>query len=131
MIKRLSLLIFTSVCLNQSVLAKSVADCDEKFTDNVEYSRCLDLVKDNVERELQTWVNNQVFVLEEMALKTGRTSPLKMFKRSQDDFIKFRENNCRWQYLALSPGTGAAPAYKKCFITISKNRIDELSEFVD
>ena len=117
----------TLLISGQSFAAKTVENCELKQSDNVEFSRCLDGVKDAVDRELQTWVNNQVFQLEELALQTGRTSALKMFKRSQSNFIKYRENNCRWQYLALSPGTGAGPAYKKCYIRASKARINELS----
>ncbi|NMP31367.1 DUF1311 domain-containing protein [Thalassotalea sp. M1531] len=124
--KQLTTVLFTSF-ISVSSHAKSVEDCDTKQTDNIEYSRCLDGVKESIDRELQTWVNNQVFILEEFALQTGRKSALNMFKRSQSNFIKYRENNCRWQYLALSPGTGAGPAYKKCYIKLSQNRIEELN----
>jgi len=113
--------------LSHQTSAKSIAECDEKKSDTIEYSRCLDSIKESIDRELQTWVNNQVFVLEEAAIQTGRKSALNMFKRSQSNFIKYRENNCRWQYLALSPGPTAAPAYKKCYIKLSQNRIDELN----
>ena len=97
-------------------------------TTNIAFSQCLDGVKNSVDRELQTWINNQVFILEDIELATGRSSALVMFKRSQSNFITFRENNCRWQYLAISPGTGAGPAYKKCYIKLSKIRIQELSQ---
>lgn len=112
----------------QAAETKSIELCEKQQTSNIDYSRCLDGVKEAADRELQTWINNQVFILEELAMKTGRKSPLKMFKRSQSNFIQFRENNCRWQYLALSPGTGAGPAYKRCYIKTTKNRIDELNE---
>lgn len=119
---------FASIAFaNTAYAAKTIENCDLKQTENIEYSRCLDGVKEAIDRELQTWVNNQVFQLEELALKTGRKSALKMFKRSQSNFIKYRENNCRWQYLSLSPNDSAGPAYKKCYIRASKARIDELS----
>ena len=104
---------------------KNIASC-EKVEDKIEYSQCLDTVKKYSEKELQTWVNNQVFNLEELALKTGRKAPLAMFKRSQKNFITFRENNCRWQYLAISPDKKAANAFKKCFIQTNNRRIKEL-----
>jgi uncharacterized protein YecT (DUF1311 family) len=106
----------------------SLADCNESKMSNINFSQCLDRVKSSVDRELQTWVNNQTFILEEVALVTGRTSALAMFKRSQSNFITFRENNCRWQYLAMSPSTAAGPAYKKCYIFLTKNRIVELDK---
>jgi uncharacterized protein YecT (DUF1311 family) len=89
----------------------SLSDCDKNKMNNISFSQCLDRVKTSLDRELQTWVNNQTFILEEVALVTGRQAALDMFKRSQSNFITFRANNCRWQYLALSPGTGAGPAY--------------------
>lgn len=126
-------LIFSSLLLAQSLIvtgayaAKTIKHCEDKQASNIAFSQCLDAVKDVVDRELQTWINNQVFLLEEVELATGRSSALVMFKRSQSNFITFRENNCRWQYLALSPGTGAGPAYKKCYINTSNSRIKELS----
>jgi uncharacterized protein YecT (DUF1311 family) len=105
---------------------KSVEHCEETQKTTSGLSSCLDIVKRAIDRELQTWVNNQVFILEEFALKTGRRSALDMFKRSQRNFITFRENDCRWQYLAISPSTSAASAYKKCYILVSKARIKEL-----
>jgi uncharacterized protein YecT (DUF1311 family) len=51
-----------------------------------------------------------------------------MFKRSQNNFVTFRDNDCRWQYLMLSPEKGASNAYKKCYIALSKSRIKELSQ---
>ncbi len=106
--------------------AKTIESCQDKMKDNIEYSRCLDGVIEVADRELQTWVNNQVFILEELAMNTGRKSALSMFRRSQTNFIKFREDNCRWQYLAVSPHPNSGPVYKKCYIRATKDRIKEL-----
>ncbi|MCJ8321722.1 MAG: DUF1311 domain-containing protein [Colwellia sp.] len=116
-----------SFVLPQAYAAKTIKNCENKKVNNIAFSQCLDSVRDVVDRELQTWINNQVFLLEEVELNTGRSSALVMFKRSQSNFITFRENNCRWQYLALSPGTGAGPAYKRCYINTTNSRIKELS----
>ncbi len=107
--------------------AESIEDCAAQLEDNIEYSRCLDGVIERKDRELQTWINNQVFILEDLAMNTGRHSALNMFKRSQAIFIKYREDNCRWQYLALSPSDKAGPAYKKCYIRATLGRIKELT----
>ena len=115
-----------SLLLPVANAAKTLENCDEIKDNTIEYSQCLDVVKEAVDRELQTWINNQIFTLEELALVTGRKSALAMFKRSQKNFITFRENNCRWQYLAISPSIQAAPAYKRCYILLSKTRIKEL-----
>ena len=107
--------------------AKSVADCEKSFDSPNALSQCFDIVKVSIDRELQTWINNQTFVLEEFALVTGRYSALNMFKRSQRNFISYRENNCRWQYLHISPSKMAASAFKKCYILTTRDRITELS----
>ena len=106
---------------------KTIVDCQKKKSTIEEYSMCLDGVKESIDRELQTWVNNQTFELEDLALSTGKQSPLVMFKRSQRNFLTYRENNCRWQYLTTSPSEEAASVYKSCYILLSKNRIKELS----
>jgi len=110
-----------------SIAKNTVTLCEAKMTTTEEFSKCLDGVRKHKDRELQTWVNNQTFTLEELAKVTGRQAALNMFKRSQRNFITYRENNCRWQYLAISPGTGAAAAFKKCYITLTQDRINELT----
>ncbi len=107
--------------------AKTVEDCQKKKASATDYAMCLDRVQELVDRELQTWVNNQTFELEDLSLSSGRGTPLEMFKRSQRNFLTYRENNCRWQYLATTPSTEAANVYKMCYIYLSKNRIKELS----
>lgn len=100
--------------------------CEQELTETADISKCFDGIRDRKDRELATWVNNQTFVLEEVAENTGRKAALHMFKRAQRNFISFRENNCRWQYLAVSPEIGAANAFKKCYIYITQDRINEL-----
>ena len=124
----LSGLLLIQLIVPPSALAfKSIKYCENSKTTDIALLQCLDYVKDAVDRELRTWVANQTFILEEVELVTGRSSALIMFKRSQSDFITFRENNCRWQYLSISPRVGAVPAYKKCYIKTSQDRIKELS----
>jgi uncharacterized protein YecT (DUF1311 family) len=124
----LALLLTTSyIPSSLAFKAKNIEACEQSFDEPTELSRCLDIVKEATDRELQTWINNQIFVLEEFALSTGRRSALKMFKRSQRNFITYRKNNCRWQYLHISPNVTAAPAFKKCYILSTKDRINELS----
>jgi uncharacterized protein YecT (DUF1311 family) len=113
---------------NSAYALKTIAECQQKDTPISDISRCLDGLIESVDRELQTWVNNHVFNFEEKAMITGRYSALKMFKRSQSNFITFRENDCRWQYLAATPVKSANIAYKKCYIELSKIRITQLSQ---
>jgi uncharacterized protein YecT (DUF1311 family) len=116
--------------LSKNLFAAKIEEvCAQEGQSNIALSQCLDRKIDALDRELQTWVNNQIFVLEEFALTTGRRSSLEMFRRSQRNFTTYRENNCRWQYLYISPNIGAASAYKKCYILLSKDRINELSKF--
>ena len=113
---------------SEAKTARTIEQCESKFTNNVEFSQCLDTVKNLTERELTAWVNNKTFELEDLASVTGRSGALNMFKRSQKNFMTFRENNCKFYYLELSPGSGAGAAYKKCFIAMTKARIKELNE---
>jgi uncharacterized protein YecT (DUF1311 family) len=114
---------------NYATAAKSVGQCktDNQNISPSDVSRCLDGVIEQVDRELQTWVNLHTFNLEEKALVNGRQSTLKMFKRAQNDFVTYRENDCRWQYLALSPDRRASLAYKTCYVLLSEKRIKALS----
>ncbi len=106
---------------------QTLAECEKVEQGTGKLSHCLDRVKEALDRELQTWVNHHVFNMEEKALITGRYSAMKMFRRSQSDFITFRDNDCRWQYLTISPSKGAGIAYKKCYIVVTQARIKELS----
>jgi len=124
----LSLFAIILYSLSASTYAsKTLAECEKAEESPEQLSRCLDGVQIVLDRELQTWINNHTFNLEEKTLSTGRYAALKMFKRAQNDFTTFRDNNCRWQYLTISPEKGASLAYKKCFIRVTKARIKELS----
>lgn len=105
---------------------KTIDACETKLKSEESISQCFDGIRDRKDRELQTWINNQTFILEELAQNTGRRAALNMFKRAQRNFNTYRENNCRWHYLAISPNPGASNAFKKCYIRITQNRINEL-----
>lgn len=121
-------IVLSSLTPSEVLATTTLEKCAPLKETLLEYSRCLDYVKERTDREMQTWINNQIFILEERALITGRYSTLQMFRRSQKNFVTYRENNCRWQYLAISPNRGAAPAFKKCYILVTQYRINELSK---
>jgi len=125
-----SAFLYPLLMLNTAHAAKDIETCQKLNADQIStesMSRCLDGVISHIDRELQTWVNLHTFNLEEKALVNGRYSALKMFKRSQSNFITYRENDCRWQYLAVSPEVGADLAYKSCYVMLSQSRITALS----
>ncbi|WP_057831663.1 lysozyme inhibitor LprI family protein [Colwellia sp. TT2012] len=124
-------LLYPLLMMNPAYAVKNITVCQQQTAEQLSsaaMSRCLDGVISSVDRELQTWVNLHTFNLEEKALVNGRYSALKMFKRSQSNFITYRENDCRWQYLAISPEKGANIAYKTCYVLLSKSRISTLSK---
>lgn len=122
-------LLVPAMLFSGSLMAQNnVHSCESTMDSSADLSRCLDGIREKKDRELQTWINNQTFILEELSLQNGRRTSLDMFKRSQRNFISYRENNCRWQYLILAPDESAAAAYKKCYITLTQDRIDELTQ---
>ncbi|MBU1438925.1 MAG: DUF1311 domain-containing protein [Gammaproteobacteria bacterium] len=97
--------------------------CSGKNLSQLDYSRCLDAELEQAERELVTWENGHLFQLQEMAEKTGRDDPLKVFIRSRNQFKQFRNDHCRWQYLALIPDSQAgASVFKECMIDQLKSQ---------
>lgn len=91
--------------------------CSGNNQSQLDHSRCLDAALEKAERELQTFENGHLLQLQEMAQKTGRDDPLKVFTRSRTHFKQFRTDHCRWQYLALIPDSQAgASVYKECMI---------------
>lgn len=111
-----------------AIATNTIERCEANVKTVAEVSHCLDGIKKNKDRELQTWVNDQTFILQKSANNSGQSASLNMFKRSQRNFIRYREDNCRWQYLVLAPDAGAAVAYKKCYNTLTQYRIEELSQ---
>ncbi len=121
-IKYLSLLLFTF-----SLSATEI--CEEKKQFRIEYSRCLDQLIENKQRDLLTWENNHLIKLQEIAESTGRKDPLAVFKRSRQTYKQYSTDHCRWQYLALVPDSNAgASAYKKCMIDQLDQQIELLSK---
>lgn len=112
-----------------SLPANSAELCAEKQQFRIEYSRCLDQHIETLQRDLTTWENNHLIQLQELAEKTGRTDPLRVFKRSRQTYKQFSTEHCRWQYLALVPDSHAgASTYKKCMIHQLEQQIDILSK---
>lgn len=105
------------------------SSCNGKNQSQLDYSRCLDAALEKAERELVTFENSHVLQLQEMAQKTGRDDPLKVFNRSRTHFKQFRTDHCRWQYLALIPDSQAGAAvYKECMIEQLKLQSELLSK---
>lgn len=119
--------ILTSTVVSAKAGTTGIMKCKLSNTEQKKYSQCLDLVKIKTDRELETWVNNQTFTLEEVANTTGRRAAYELFKRSQKNFVTYRENNCKWQFLSQLPSNDSANTYKECYILTSKDRIKELS----
>lgn len=114
--------------ISADVAAKDVlADC-EKMTSSTKIAQCLDYVKNKKDRELAIWVKNQSEVLSQLATKQGSKSALLMFKRSQQHFNNFREDNCRWYFLATDEQNHPASKYKTCYIKLTQRRINELKK---
>ena len=104
-------------------------NCSGKNLSQLEYSRCLDAALEKAERELVTFENGHLLQLQEMAQRTGRDDPLKVFNRSRNHFKQFRTDHCRWQYLALIPDSQAgASVYKECMIEQLKLQSELLSK---
>lgn len=103
--------------------------CSSNNQSQLEHSRCLDAALEKAERELQTFENGHLLQLQELAQKTGRDDPLKVFTRSRTHFKQFRTDHCRWQYLALIPDSQAgASVYKECMIEQLKIQTKLLSK---
>jgi len=103
--------------------------CNSKNQSQLEYSRCLDAALEKAERELVTYENGHLLQLQEMAQRTGRDDPLKVFTRSRNHFKQFRTDHCRWQYLALIPDSQAgASVYKECMLEQLKLQSELLSK---
>lgn len=117
----------TPTIVSAKTLTSGIIKCKLNNSDQKKYSQCLDLVKIKIDRELETWVNNQTFILEEAANTTGRKTAYEIFKRSQNNFVTYRENNCKWQFLSKLPSVDSSNTYKECYILTSKDRIKELS----
>ncbi len=103
--------------------------CSSKNQSQLEYSRCLDAALEKAERELATFENGHLLQLQELAQRTGRDDPLKVFNRSRKHFKQFRTDHCRWQYLALIPDSQAgASVYKECMLEQLKLQSELLSK---
>jgi uncharacterized protein YecT (DUF1311 family) len=119
-------LFFFTTQVKASPLLKN---CESIKKNNSEYGKCLDQAIDAIDRTLSIWIENQTFALEAIVRATGRKTVQKLFKKSHQDFISYRKNDCRWQYLVISPDANAAAAYKTCYISLSQKRVDQLKAF--
>ncbi|WP_159819910.1 lysozyme inhibitor LprI family protein [Colwellia sp. 20A7] len=126
-----SALLITHLLLSDPVYAHNALDeCKKVEQTPKSQLHCLDRLKLALEHELQTSINTHVLNLEEKITPTWRPAALKLFRRSESDFLSFREHECRWQYFATPPEQSAKITYKQCYILITQNRIDQLSKIL-
>lgn len=108
---------------------KEILDCQSRFKDRVDYSRCLDRVLTNYERTLGTWETNMKFKLQEVAETNGRRDAIIIFQVSSEEFESYKKKNCNWQYLAMLPDVSSASIInKECKIAMTAQRIEDLKE---
>lgn len=127
----LPLLLLMAFSLPSTPLLASdrVNECAANRDTSVAYLRCLDRQLSALDRDMTLWNNNKIFALEKIAKNTGRKDVLHLFKKAQKSFIKYREHNCRWQYLQLIPDTTAgAIRYKECMVEMAEVRVTELKQ---
>ena len=116
----------------QASAAKDIEEikaCQKKYSDRIDYSRCLDSALLQLEREMTTWETNVEFKLKELSRTSGRGEALAIFSKANKDFKQFQKSNCQWQYLAMLPDVAtAATMVKECRIYMAKDRIEKLTE---
>lgn len=89
--------------------------CDNEKTTNLSYLRCLDNKIVLEKRTTDMWANKITLNLEKKQNETGNLQLLRVFKRAEQEFDKYVEDNCRWKYLNHLPDTiAAAIAFKRC-----------------
>lgn len=108
---------------------EAIKDCQVRFKDRVDYSRCLDTALTSYERTLVTWQNDVKFKLQEVAKTNGRRDAIIIFEVSNEEFNSYRKKNCNWQYLAMLPDVSSASIInKECKIAMTAQRIEDLKE---
>lgn len=108
---------------------KEILDCQARFKDRVDYSRCLDRVISSYDRTLVSWQNNIKFKLQEVAETNGRRDAIIIFQVSGEEFQSYKKKNCNWQYLAMLPDVSSASIVnKECTIAMTAQRIEDLKE---
>lgn len=108
---------------------KEVKNCKSRFENKVSYSTCLDSALSEKVRVLNTWKESLNLKLKEVTSYNGRRDAIVLLKKSNQAFEKFKENNCKWQYLSLLPDINdAANMSKECHIYMTIQRINELKQ---
>lgn len=101
--------------------------CDNEKSTNPRYIRCLENKITEQQNTAQTWRNKIEFDLTKKQNETGNVQLLKVFKRAEQEFTKYVEDNCRWRYLNLLPDTIAATiTYKRCELQLNQQHVDAL-----
>lgn len=118
--------LFILIAANVPVLYADT-ECEKKTLSQVNYMRCLDQQLEQNKRDLTTWENNHLFILETQVSTTGRQDGLKMFNKSRETFALYTEQDCGWQFIVQLPDNKkASTAYKECQLYHLKQRIDLL-----
>jgi uncharacterized protein YecT (DUF1311 family) len=108
---------------------KEVNECQQRHQDRIDYSRCLDQVLGQYERNHQSWQNDIIFKLQDTENGFNRSDAVQIFKSSIKAWESYKNKHCQWQYIALLPDVASASiVVKECQIVTTVQSIENLKE---
>lgn len=110
---------------------KAVENCVTKYGE--EDSECLGSLNDKTNSELQNSYNEKFHELEKMdytkwwmGSKEQKQSMLSAFKKSQDEWVQYRDNYCQVLTTSEQGGHAFGEVMLSCLINMNNNRIAEI-----
>lgn len=110
---------------------KAVESCVTKYGE--EDSECLGSLNDKTNTELQNSYNEKFHELEKMdytkwwmGSKEQKQSMLSAFKKSQDEWVQYRDNYCQVLTTSEQGGHAFGEVMLSCLINMNNNRIAEI-----
>ena len=123
---------FNVVADSLSILKnKAVENCVAKYGENND--ECLGSLNDQTNNELQSIYNEKFHELEKvdytkwwMGSKEQKQNMLSAFKKSQDEWIQYRDNYCQVLTTSEQGGHAFGEVMLSCLINMNNNRIAEI-----
>lgn len=110
---------------------KAVENCVAKYGE--EDNECLGSLNDKTNTELQNSYNEKLHELEKMdytkwwmGSKEQKQSMLSAFKKSQDEWVQYRDNYCQVLTTSEQGGHAFGEVMLSCLINMNNNRIAEI-----
>jgi uncharacterized protein YecT (DUF1311 family) len=126
-----NILLLLAFALPAAALADPSMECSQTTASQVETRNCLVAVETTVNAALDSVLGVAMISATDLDNVTGRTVALPALEAAQAAWLAYRDAQCDYVGSTFGGGSGTGIAITSCRIELTRDRIDELMDYVE